>query len=121
MLKGLGIVSAFGPAVQQVAPGAGPVVQTIVGDISKLLNIITTTEAVGQALSLPGADKAKAAGPLIMQEFLQVMAATGHTIANGAAAQAASVTIAGGIADFLNAVHPQVATTPMMTTPPATT
>lgn len=113
IIKGLAIIEQFQPAVQAMIPGSTGVVQTVSKDLSELFQVIVSVEAMGQLSGLSGADKAKAAGPLFAQIFLGSSALAGKTIANPTAFQAAAVAAAGNFADMLNAVHPQVASTPV--------
>lgn len=78
-------------------------------EISLLSQSVMTAETTANTLAaggttLSGAQKAAIAAPAILQVFLNSEAMAGKKIANPAAAQTAAATIAGGIADFWNAV-----------------
>lgn len=119
IVKGLAIIEQFQPAVQAMVPNSTGVIQTVSKDLSEAFQVIVNVEAMGQLSGLSGADKAKAAGPLLAQIVLGSAAMAGKTIADPAAFQAAAVVTAGGFADMLNAVHGQVVSVPMTLTPAA--
>lgn len=77
--------------------------------LSQLVDLVVTVETVGQVLSLPGPEKLKAATPLVMQALLTSGIVPGARIKDLALLERAAAEIAGGIADFLNAIAPQEA------------
>jgi hypothetical protein len=85
------------------------VITTAESEISLLSQSVMTAETTANTLAaggtvLSGAQKAAIAAPAILQLFLNSEAMAGKKISNPAAAQAAAATIAGGVADFWNAV-----------------
>lgn len=65
---------------------------------------VMTAEVFGQALSLPGAEKAKAAAPLVMQALLAAPFMGGKKIDDQEKAMLAAQAMGQAMADFLNAV-----------------
>ena len=107
LLKGVVIATGFAQVLQQQVPGVGgTVIQKISKDLVEIAQIIVSIEAVGQLKSIPGAEKAKAAGPLVAQVILQSTIMTGQKINDTALFNQGCVNIAGGVADVLNALHP---------------
>lgn len=104
IVEGLQILAGIQPILQQNQPSASTVITKVESELTQLASIITTVEAVGTSLGLPGADKVRAAGPLVAQLILQSELMVGKTVANGPAFAAATQTIAGGIADLLNSL-----------------
>jgi hypothetical protein len=107
LLKGVAIATGFSQVLgQQLPGGGGAMVQKISKDLAEIAQIIVTIEAVGQLKGLPGAEKAKAAGPLIAQIILQSTIMTGQKINDATLFNQGCVNIAGGMADVLNSLHP---------------
>lgn len=101
-----GLFAGFGGVIQKQWPGSSGIIETVSKDIAEVGNIVAEVEAFGQLKGLSGADKAKMAGPLVAQVLLSGSLLSGKKIADPIAFQAACVTIAGGVADVLNSVHP---------------
>jgi hypothetical protein len=107
------------PASKQ--PAVNTVITTAESEISLLSQSVMTAETTANTLAaggttLSGAQKAAIAAPAILQVFLNSEAMAGKKIANPAAAQAAAATIAGGVADFWNAVDGSALPNPPTTT-----
>jgi hypothetical protein len=108
------VLPALAPFVNLVVPASKQtavqgVETTVESDLNLLNQSVMTAETTANTLAaggttLSGAQKAAIAAPAILQVFLNSEAMAGKKIANPAAAQAAAATIAGGIADFWNAV-----------------
>lgn len=79
-------------------------------DLEILADIIAQVEAVGAVLGTPGADKLRAAGPLVTQAVLQSALLAGRKIADPALVLRGSTKIADGMVDILNGVEPKVET-----------
>lgn len=110
------------PASKQAAVNG--VITTAESEISLLNQSVMTAETAGNVLAaggtaLSGAQKAAIAAPAILQVFLNSESMAGKKIANPAAAQTAAATIAGGIADFWNAVDGSALPNPPATAVPA--
>ena len=110
------------PASKQAAVNG--VLTTAESEISLLNQSVMTAETAGNVLAaggtaLSGAQKAAIAAPAILQVFLNSESMAGKKIANPAAAQTAAATIAGGIADFWNAVDGSALPNPPVTAVPA--
>lgn len=115
----------LGPLAAVVAPkqasqilGATTIAES---EVTQLSQAVGAAETMGAALAkngvaVTGPQKAQAAATGVLQIFLNSEAMAGKKIADPAAAQVASVTIAGGIADFWNAVDGSA-----LPNPPATT
>lgn len=105
MLKVTQIVTGLGPIVAAAVPQTAGVVTAVTGDLQLLAGEIATVEAIGQALSIPGAQKATAAAPLIAQIVLQSTLMVGKHIADEALFTKACTALGGDIADLLNSLQ----------------
>jgi hypothetical protein len=116
ILKGLQIVTGVAPVIATVVTAQSPEnagkVQTGLTDLSAIASIIQNVEAFGQALSLAGADKLKAAQPLVAQMILQSALLANHKIANAALFTQGTTKVADGMADILNSLQDKVDTQP---------
>jgi len=106
LVKGLQIAIGFAPVAQAAFPQASVAIQAVEDKLQKIAGIIVQTEAIGQALQLPGAQKLTAAAPLVAQEILSSSILVGHVIANPTLFQQGSQKIADGMADVLNSLQP---------------
>lgn len=111
LVKGLAIAAGFAPLFSAAIPGAGGVVQTVLDKFSQVVDAVVQVEAIGQTVGLSGAQKAAAVGPLVAQVLLDFCHVRGWQIADEAKFKAACQTVGGGVADFLNAVHPDAVKT----------
>ena len=109
IVKGIGIALGVLPMVSTFYPQTGGTVQVISKDLAEIMQIILNVEAMGQALGLAGADKLRAAAPLIADIFKRSSVLAGKPIADEVAYFKACTVIAGGCADLLNAVSPDAA------------
>ena len=109
LLKGIAIATGLMPLVAQSFPGAGGVVTVVENNLARIVQIVVEIEMIGQLKGLPGAEKAKAAGPLVAQIILQSSLMSGKKIANAELFNQGCVNIAGGMADVLNSLHPDAA------------
>lgn len=100
-----GLFLGFAPTLTKALPGTTGEVTTISKDLTDIGNVVVEVEAFGQLQGLSGADKAKAAGPLVAQIILNSSLVAGKKIANPVLFQQANVEIAGGVADLLNSLH----------------
>lgn len=113
-LKKLGLIvtkigaAAVGlePLIHGMLPAAAQAIEArVIGSINQLAGIIVQAEAIGNVLSLPGADKLKIATPLIANEIVQSALLVGKKIAKPELFQQGSQKIADGLADVLNSLH----------------
>ena len=111
LVKAAAIAAGFAPLLSAAVPGSGGVVQTIVDKFSQVVDAVVQVEAIGQTVGLSGAQKAAAVAPLIAQILLDFCHVRGWQIADETKFKAACQTIGGGVADFLNAVHPDAVKT----------
>ena len=97
------------PLAAGIVGAAAPGNTSIVNDLTRIGQAVTTVEAVFAAVSDPaaktGADKLKAASALTMQILETSQMIAGKKIKNEAAFAAAAQTITGGVADLLNALE----------------
>jgi len=110
ILQGEQIFTGFAPVIQAAYPKSSPVIQTVSKDLVQIASVITDTEAFGQALSLPGAQKLTASVGPVSQIILDSSLLVGKQIANQALFQQGAQKIADGMADVLNSIHPDAAT-----------
>ncbi len=65
-------------------------------------NVILDAEVFGQALNLPGADKATASAPAVLQLFLDLPVIKGKKPKDPAQSKADAAALGGALAKFLN-------------------
>ena len=112
ILEGINVFTGFnlGGLITRVDPKAGEYVQTISKDLAQIGDAITTAEAMGQAIAAPGAQKLTMAAPLVAQILLDSAVVAGKPIANQDLFSQGAKKIADGMADVLNSIHPDAAT-----------
>lgn len=101
ILKGVSIISGIAPFVN---PKASQAVGVVSRDLEQIAGIIAQVEVVGQALSIKGPEKLKAAGPLVAQVILSSSLLVGHKIGDPSLFAEGSSDIANGIAKVLNSL-----------------
>jgi hypothetical protein len=110
VLKGLQIVTGLGPVIAQYVPGAAGTVAIVTSDLAAIADILQQTEVMGQALALPGAQKLKAAAPLVEQIVLKSALLAHHKIADETKFKSAIEGIASNMVDLLNSLEDKVQT-----------
>lgn len=106
-LKGVQIAVGLAPIVSPFLPqSAQSAATTVISDLNVIGGIIGSVEAAGQALQLPGADKLKAATPLVAQAVISSSLLAGKKVANPELFNRGAMKIADGTADILNSIHP---------------
>ncbi len=111
ILKFTQIVAGIAPVMEAAVPGQAQTIQVVSQDLAQIASIITTAEAMGQAIAAPGAQKLTMAAPMVSQIILQSTLLVGHSIEDPALFQKAVGEIAGGVADLLNSLKANVDTT----------
>ena len=106
IVKGLQIVS--GLQSSGLFPTQAGALQVVSKDLASIAEIITQVEVMGQVLGSPGADKLRAATPLVAQIVLQSSILARHEIANPELFRAGCQQIAAGMADVLNSLKDDV-------------
>lgn len=117
-LQGLGSVVG---KVAAIATGVGPIVlpflgqgargplqeygPVVVNDLTQVAQVVTMAEAMFTT-SGSGAAKLAASTPLVLQILRTSQAFDGKKIANEALAEQGASKIVSGLADFMNAIHP---------------
>lgn len=109
--KGLQIASVFVPGINAFLPaGAQATAQSVETKIEDSLQtfsqIIFDVEAIGQVLQLKGADKLKAASPLIADAILKSAAFANHKISDETLFNQGITSLTSGLADVWNSTHP---------------
>lgn len=107
LLKVTEIATGFGALVP---PQYQNVEKAVISDLKAIESVIVNVEAFGQVLGTPGADKLKAATPLVAQMILQSSLVAGRKIENAALFQQGATKIADGMADILNSLKDDVDT-----------
>jgi hypothetical protein len=105
LARATAIAVGIGPILQPFLGSAAPVVQTAVNDLTQISQIATMVEAVNQTPG-SGADKLKAATPLVLQILRTSQAFAGKKIADEPLAEDGAADIVTGIVKFMNAIHP---------------
>jgi hypothetical protein len=98
-----GIAAGLGPIFKGALPGQAGTIDKVESEISLIAGQIQTVESIGQALSIKGPDKLKAAAPLVAQVILQSALMAGHEYDPVLFTQG-STKIADGFADVLNSI-----------------
>jgi hypothetical protein len=115
LLKGVqiatGLAPLAGPLISTVSPGSAGSVAVVTSDLNQIAAIIAQVEAMGQALSLKGTDKLKAAGPLVAQIIVSSSLLVNKKIADPNLFNSGAAKIADGMADVLNSIHADSMTT----------
>jgi len=110
LLKGTQIALGVGPLVSSAFPSTSGAVVTVTNDLSAIGQVVVNAEAFGQALSLPGDQKLKAAIPAAAQVFLSSQMLHGRKVQDVARFNAAVATITGGVADMLKSLDDNIKT-----------
>lgn len=108
LLRGIEIVNGIAPVAEYARPNQTDVIERVLGELAQLKQIIVATEAMGQALGLPGADKLRAAAPMVAQIMLTSSAMVGHSVGDEPKFYGGCTKIADGMADCLNALKADV-------------
>ncbi len=107
LLKVVNIATGMGPLVTPFLGGgaAAKEVGVAINDLTQISQIVVMTEAV---LQQPGSGAAKLASstPLVLNILRTSQAFAGKKIANEALAEQGAAKIVSGVADFMNAIHP---------------
>jgi hypothetical protein len=103
LAKGFGLAKELSPIVAAVVPGAG----MVISDIGLIGNIIVSIEAAFSTLpaGTTGADKLRAAVPLVAQIVEASQLVSGKKIADPVKFTAAITEITSGFADLLNSLE----------------
>ncbi len=110
LLKFTEIATGIAPMAEAALPGQASAIQVVSKDLAEIAQIVVTVETVGQALTVPGAQKFIAAAPLVAQVVLQSSLLTGRTIADPVLFQKGCSELGGGMADILNSLKDHVDT-----------
>ena len=110
LLQATQIVTGFAPLAKMALPGYADKVDVVSQDLAEIAQVIANVEAVGQALTLPGAQKLQASAPLVAQVILRSAIVANHKIANPTLFQQGAQKIADGMADVLNSLEDKVET-----------
>lgn len=108
ILKATEIVSGIAPYASAAFPGHEGQIQTVSNDLAQVANVIVQIEAVGQTLSIPGAQKLLAAAPGVAQVILKSSLLVGRKIADPALFKQGTTKVADGMADILNSLKDDV-------------
>ncbi len=95
------IATGISPLFPQYNKETGKVVDTLNGIAAVIMNV----EVFGTVLKTPGADKLKAATPLVAQIILQSDMMAGKKINDTALFAAGTEKVASGMADILNSIR----------------
>lgn len=101
------MATGFVPLLQGVLPSKSAEIQTVSDDLTKVAGIVTTVEAIAQAMSTPapGTEKLKMATPLVAQVVLQSDLLVGHKIKDQQKFQQGCASVASGVADILSSLE----------------
>lgn len=106
LLTATKIITGLGPILPQFQPQVNKATDTL----EKVSGIITSVEIFGQVLGTPGADKLKAAAPLVAQVLLQSDMLVDKKIKDHALFVQGATKIADGMADVLNSLEDNIDT-----------
>jgi hypothetical protein len=105
LAKAAGIATGIAPVLTVMSP-FGPAI----GELQAIATVIANTEAIRQAIGLPGTQALKAATPLVAQEILKSALVAGKKIENETLFMQGSQKIADGMVDILDSIHEDAAT-----------
>lgn len=105
LLTATGVVTGLGPSLGALIPGDkdDKAIARVVDGLDNAMGAVVGAEMFGQALKLPGPDKAKAAAPALFQVLMSAKLIAGKKLKDPAKAKAAAEAMGGNLADFLNA------------------
>ncbi len=107
LLKGTQLLTGLGPLI----PGYNPTMGAkIIDTLERISAIIVNVEAFGAVLNTPGADKLKAATPLVTQIILQSDLMIKKKISNPVLFASGCTKVTDGMAEILNSVKDDVDT-----------
>lgn len=105
LAEAVALAVGIGPLINPfLGAKAAHIESTAVNDLTQMGSIIAMVEAVNQTPG-SGADKLKAATPLILQVLRTSQAFSGKHVENEALAEEGASDIAQGIAKFMNSIH----------------
>lgn len=104
LLTATGVLTGYGPLIGTLIPGDkdDKIMATALDKLDLAANTIVRVEGFGQAIKLPGADKARAAAPEVFQILLNLKLVAGKKPKDVEGAKAAAQRLGGDLADFLN-------------------
>lgn len=109
-LKGTAIIIGLQPTLKAYADDKTDAkIDRVVSFADKLQAVIVNAEIMGQALSLPGPDKLKAATPAMIQVILSDLVA-GRKVKDRAKFEAGVTQVTSGLADIFSSLEDKVET-----------
>jgi hypothetical protein len=118
----LSVAAGIGPIIGPYLGSAGAkvagAVSTAVNDLTSIGQVVLQAEALIQGTGT-GATKLAAASPLVAQIIKTSELVSGHKIADEALFMAGCTKITSGMADVLNALHPDGVPSPGPVVPPS--
>lgn len=105
-LKGLALATGVMPLIQGFAPSKASEMAHLSDDLTKIAGMVTTVELIGASITspLPGAEKLKAASPLVAQVILQAEFMVGKHIKDEARFKQGVASLSSGMADVLSSI-----------------
>ena len=110
LLQATSIVMGFAPLAKIALPGNAGTIDTVSQDLAEVAQLVANMEAIGQVLTLPGAQKLQGVTPLVAQILLRSAIVANHKVGNPALFQQGAGKIADGMADLLNSLDDKVDT-----------
>ena len=110
LAKATQIAIGIGPLTQTLYPQGAAVVKEIQSDLAVLAQLVVNAEAMGQALNIPGPDKARAIAPLIAQSILQSQIMLHRKIKDPTLFLKGCTGLGGDLADILNSLDDDIQT-----------
>lgn len=106
LIQATSVIAGFGPFVVKTTPTDkdDKALPIVIDTLSHVASLVVTAEAMGQAIQVPGPQKAKMVAPLIAQAILQSQFAYGQKIAKDKEGDflSASERLGAALADALN-------------------
>jgi len=99
------LIPVYGPLIGAMIPGDRDdrIIAGANDRIDGMLGVVAQAEVMGQAIAVPGAQKAAMAAPAILQILLSSKLVAGKKPKDAAAAKVAAENVGKALADFLNA------------------
>jgi hypothetical protein len=110
ILKSAAALAGFAPLGAQLFPQHAGAIARINEDLQDIAGVVISVEALGQLQGIPGAHKARLAGPLVAQVILRSSVVANRKIEDPALFAKGCQQIGTGMADILNSLKGDVET-----------
>ena len=103
-------VGEYAIGIEHLMPAPPAALDKGIATLNQIAGIVIQVEAIGQTFAMAGADKLKAAAPLVADVILRSDVLVGRKIKDQALFSKAAGELAGAVADILNSLEDNVDT-----------